>query len=208
MDALRRRLDEHRDPADHELQVPLQGFEKSGTQYQDSKSSDESGRPPQGDLEEYFQARPRQNWILVVVILLLATTLALLSTFHIVLLQRLSQPGEIGSHRQETQHLAKTHADCGASVAEAKSKGCTWDELTKAWIPSQCPQFGLDEYKTEGMLANPHDNATSWPYYADQDGEVEVNLLVLAEDEDRDPLEPSPAFDALRVEFEEGALVI
>jgi len=64
---------------------------------------------------------------------------------------------------------------------------CSWDELTKAWLPADCPRFGIDEYRLEGIVNNPRENASSWAYYADQKGEVEVNFNKLARMEDRDP---------------------
>lgn len=176
---------------DDELRAPLRVMEKIGTEYQDSASSEDGGSSERQDMHhDYQRARPQRNWVLLLITLFLTIILTILSTFHVLLLRELSHHKTAGNHQHESPHAAKQHTDCGASVADAKAKGCVWDELTKAWIPSQCPQFGLDEYKLEGMLANPHDNATSWPYYADQNGEVEVSLNVLAEDEARDPLEP------------------
>ncbi len=89
-----------------------------------------------------------------------------------------TQPG----HRFQKHHIRH----CGKSVQEAKANGCWWDELTKAWLPDECPRYGAEEYMREGMLSNPHDNGTSWAYWWDQAGTSTLDLDRFAEDEHRD----------------------
>lgn len=123
---------------------------------------------------------------------LVALTLISLSISQLYLLLRNSPPtrrhrsGESAASRQPTKVRV---LECGTTVAEAKAKGCTWDELSKAWLPRECPRYGLDAYKTQGMLANPHQNATSWPYYWDRHGKSALNLDHVAADEQRDMTE-------------------
>ncbi|OAP55469.1 hypothetical protein AYL99_10442 [Fonsecaea erecta] len=54
--------------------------------------------------------------------------------------------------------------DCGHSVAEARDKGCTFDPLTVAWLPAECPRDGADEFVA---AANP-----SWRYWHDRQMEI------------------------------------
>lgn len=62
-------------------------------------------------------------------------------------------------------HAPRLH--CGQSVAEAQDRGCIYDNLAKAWIPSVCPQVGTQEFVEAGYQAP---NSGGWPYYADKEG--------------------------------------
>ncbi|OIW34363.1 hypothetical protein CONLIGDRAFT_665132 [Coniochaeta ligniaria NRRL 30616] len=169
-----------------EVVVPMDSPGKIESYYQDRESEEtqtpslsSDGRPI------LYQIHPQQNIVFYkFTTALLAVALILLSTFHVLLL--LNQPHAHDPFLPSTVTEQET-TDCGTSVAEAKAKGCWWDELTKAWLPAECPEYGLPEYKMQGMMHNPHDNATSWPYYADQAGLSQVNFKVLAADEHRDP---------------------
>lgn len=59
-------------------------------------------------------------------------------------------------------------------------------ERTSKWLPAECPQYGLDEYKHEGMIYNPHANATGWAYYWEQEGTSNLNMNVFSADEGRE----------------------
>jgi hypothetical protein len=48
----------------------------------------------------------------------------------------------------ESSKALKSHTSltCGTTVAEAKKRGCTFDVLTKYWLPAECPRTGAKEY--------------------------------------------------------------
>jgi hypothetical protein len=53
---------------------------------------------------------------------------------------------------------------CGNSSAEALSLGCTWDQLTWAWLPPNCPHYANDEFVQAG----------NWKFYTDPLGKQEA----------------------------------
>lgn len=60
---------------------------------------------------------------------------------------------------------------CGTSIAEARSHGCTFDYLAKAWLSPQCPRVG-----TQDFLALGGGNLTqAWTYWQERDGGVELS---------------------------------
>lgn len=199
MDAFRKiqqRLNSGSDEARYnELDVSLQAplTEKMDHCYQDSRSSEETQTPQRhgGSRDRYQRQYGHQhsNKFLKLTVAALSLALLVLSSFHVMLL--LNPRGS--SESQPCQAAPATRVlqtkDCGSSVKEAKAKGCWWDELTKAWLPAECPDYGIEEYKTEGMIFNPLDNAISWPYYAEQEGIHDLNLIVVSGDEERDPNE-------------------
>lgn len=121
------------------------------------------------------------------IVLFTALLLVALSIYQTILLAKPAQPGRRSYDSSETRkpRLSK-FISCGKSVAEAKANGCTWDELSKAWLPRECPRYGMEEYRLQGMIANPHQNASTWPYYWDKAGTAELNFNDIAEDETRD----------------------
>jgi hypothetical protein len=62
-----------------------------------------------------------------------------------------------------------TRVSCGQSVAEARQRDCQWDSLVMAWLPKDCPQFGVDDYVALGEGTK--GNGSSWTYWQDRDGE-------------------------------------
>lgn len=172
-----------------EVDVPMDPPGKFESCYQD-RSSEETQTPSLPSQRILYQIHPQQNTVFFkITTIFLAVALILLSTFHVLLLLNQPHSPDACLTAPDITSTVMEHetTDCGTSVAEAKAKGCWWDELTKAWLPAECPEYGLPEYKMQGMEHNPHENATSWPYYADQSGTVNVNFKVLAADEDRDP---------------------
>ncbi|KAJ8130360.1 hypothetical protein O1611_g3272 [Lasiodiplodia mahajangana] len=64
------------------------------------------------------------------------------------------------------QHAPRPQLTCGTSVAEAKKAGCTFDRLTKAWLPAQCPRYYEEEYVQFPATLN-MTNITGWHYWED-----------------------------------------
>lgn len=64
---------------------------------------------------------------------------------------------------------------CGRSIEEAKGKGCVFDTLSKAWLPPECPLYGLDEYLEAGVMAS-NDTDRPWPFYSDKEHKHEVSV--------------------------------
>jgi hypothetical protein len=52
---------------------------------------------------------------------------------------------------------SRSELTCGNSSEEARARGCTFDQLTVAWLPSACPRYGNDEYLSLGP----------WTYWKD-----------------------------------------
>lgn len=177
---------------DEELDLSLQSAEKDESYYHDSRSSEDTQTEPLGHKARPFAPRRlSNNRGLKLTIFALIAALAVVSTFHAILLLNRPHsqcfPSPPPPNEAEIQKGNKQVIDCGASVPEAKAKGCSWDELTKAWLPAECPRYGIDEYRMEGIVHNPRENASSWPYYSDLSGDVEVNFNALARLDDHDP---------------------
>lgn len=66
--------------------------------------------------------------------------------------------------------------DCGLSIQEANAKGCIFDTLSKAWLPSSCPFYGLDEYMAAG-LAISNDTDKPWPFYREKTQEISIQEM-------------------------------
>ncbi|KAK5655851.1 hypothetical protein OQA88_5390 [Cercophora sp. LCS_1] len=174
------------DELDMSLQSPL--VEKMEPCYEDSRSSDETQTPQRHGHQSLYQTRHEHpsNKFLKFTTVILTFALVTLSFFHALLLLN---PRSVSKPCEPVPATTLQTKDCGSSVKEAKAKGCWWDELTKAWLPAECPDYGIEEYKAQGMIFNPLDNAISWPYYIDQEGTRDVNLIVVSSDEERDPNE-------------------
>lgn len=163
---------------DEELKMPL-GSSKSWD------SSDETETLPYHP-QSLFQLRQlSHSRLLKGTTSILLAAVILLSIFNVVLLNQVRLLTTWPDLKNVTQQRQTTN--CGSSVTEAKSKNYNWDELTKAWLPPECPMWGIDEYKREGMIYSPYFNLTGWDYYQDRNGTIQVNLLALAKDENRDP---------------------
>ncbi|KAI1188575.1 hypothetical protein F5B17DRAFT_262952 [Nemania serpens] len=52
---------------------------------------------------------------------------------------------------------------CGKSVAEARRAGCSFDILTKTWLPAACPRH----YEQEFIRFPSSRNMTEWKYWSD-----------------------------------------
>ncbi|KAH6666763.1 hypothetical protein B0J14DRAFT_604344 [Halenospora varia] len=54
---------------------------------------------------------------------------------------------------------------CGSSVEEAVLRGCTWDTISKYWLPAECPRIGI-----------PENAVTDWNYYTTPQGGETVDI--------------------------------
>ena len=61
------------------------------------------------------------------------------------------------------------HQNCGDSIEEALARGCSFDPLTAAWIPPNCPR----DMTTEFIEAGGASKDKKWRYWADKEGEHE-----------------------------------
>ncbi|CAG8976560.1 hypothetical protein HYALB_00010202 [Hymenoscyphus albidus] len=58
--------------------------------------------------------------------------------------------------------------NCGTTLTEAKSLNCTFDPLSVAWLPPDCPRDGTSEFID--FLGN----GTKWKYWYDRAGTQEI----------------------------------
>ncbi|KAI1114941.1 hypothetical protein F5Y14DRAFT_461041 [Nemania sp. NC0429] len=81
------------------------------------------------------------------------------------------------------QHAPRPQLLCGTSIAEAREAGCTFDRLTKAWLPAECPRYYEEEYLRYPSTLN-MTNLTSWHYWEDRATTKEITdqeMAVFAE---------------------------
>jgi hypothetical protein len=71
---------------------------------------------------------------------------------------------------------------CGKSIAEAKSLGCSFDILSKAWLPKGCSRLGSEEYLRDSWSWN----HTGWGIYVDRHQTRELTLEDLMDFADSD----------------------
>lgn len=64
-------------------------------------------------------------------------------------------------------HAPRPQLLCGTSVTEAREAGCSFDRLTKAWLPAECPRYYEEEYLQFPSTLN-MTNLTSWHYWEDR----------------------------------------
>ncbi|KAI0406433.1 hypothetical protein F4802DRAFT_557504 [Xylaria palmicola] len=83
-----------------------------------------------------------------IVILALAASLATVSTLYMRLLR---------------QHAPRPLLTCGHSIEEARRAGCSFDRLTKTWLPATCPRHYEDEFIRYPSALN----MTEWQYWTD-----------------------------------------
>lgn len=68
-------------------------------------------------------------------------------------------------HQTELHQISGSSATCGYTIQEAKASGCTFDHLTKTWLPSRCTRHGEPNF-----LKISASNNDTWPYWADERG--------------------------------------
>jgi hypothetical protein len=116
----------------------------------------------------------RQNHVTLIVTIaamaILMGALGVVTTLYLRLLQQTSVKPPAVEH-------------CGHSVAEAKARGCIFDELQPAWMPASCPRVGSDEFVKAGSEWESR-NGTSyanWRYFHDREFTREISIDELAE---------------------------
>lgn len=97
-----------------------------------------------------------------IIITALAVSLTTISTLYI---------------RLQHKHAVLPLLTCGTSVAEAEQAGCSFDRLTKAWLPAECSR----KYERE-FLEYPAAqlNMSQWRYYEDASAQVEITDAEMA----------------------------
>jgi len=65
-------------------------------------------------------------------------------------------------------YSAHSRTNCGTSIKEALSLNCTYDHLSKAWLPDFCPRDMNEEF----ILAS--ENGTRWKYFRDSEAKIEI----------------------------------
>lgn len=119
------------------------------------------GEAPTTDLlNNHFLGR--SSWgiaILCVVTTTLAVSLTIVSTLYI----------------QEIQYDTSAPVPlltCGTTIHEAKQAGCSFDRLTKAWLPAECSRKYEEEFVE--YPASRLNMTDGWRYYEDTPGRPEV----------------------------------
>lgn len=117
-------------------------------------------------LSEFSQLRRRVK-ILFAFSITLATLLLCLTSLCIRV--TISKPVRQPVHRHH----------CGRTVAEAKSLGCTFDLLSRSWLPKDCSRFGGEEF-IQGLRGFPG-NHTGWGIYRDRQQTYELTMEEIGE---------------------------
>lgn len=135
--------------------------------HHDEKSDIDSGKASTRFDEHPSEKIPPTKLSILLRLSIVALTVALIvvSAFHIQLRVRISPP---------------TRVDCGTTIEIAREKGCKFDQLSKTWLPQECPRVGLKEHLAAGFEAGV-DTGDQWRYYRDQGKEVEMSIEELSE---------------------------
>lgn len=65
-------------------------------------------------------------------------------------------------------YSAQSRTNCGRSIKEALSLNCTYDHLSKSWLPDFCPR----DLNQEFILTS--ENGTEWKYFRDREATIEI----------------------------------
>ncbi|KAI0860222.1 hypothetical protein F4860DRAFT_479680 [Xylaria cubensis] len=107
--------------------------------------------------------------VAVLAIIALAVSLITVSTLYIQLLR---------------QHAPRPLLTCGESVEEAQQAGCSFDRLTKTWLPAPCPR----PYEEQFVQYPSKLNISEWKYWTDLSATEEItddDMALLAETKTR-----------------------
>jgi hypothetical protein len=111
------------------------------------------------DVDEYLGQqlkRPTCHAIIITsVVVPLAISLITVSTLYLQLL-----------HDQ----APRTLLTCGKSVKEAQEAGCSFDRLTKTWLPAACPRYYEEDFVRYPSTLN----ITEWRYWTDLSATEEI----------------------------------
>ncbi|KAI0452922.1 hypothetical protein F5B21DRAFT_526467 [Xylaria acuta] len=93
--------------------------------------------------------------IVNIIITVLAVSLVTVSTLYVQLLR---------------QHAPGPLLTCGNSIEEAQQAGCSFDRLTKTWLPAACPRH----YEEQFIRYPSTLNMTEWKYWIDLSATEEI----------------------------------
>ncbi|KAI1117703.1 hypothetical protein F5Y14DRAFT_401573 [Nemania sp. NC0429] len=117
------------------------------------------GEKSYGDGDEFTGGPPkRPSWytvILHIAIVALAVLFITVSTLYLQLLR---------------EGAPRPLLTCGKSVEEARRTGCSFDVLTKTWLPAACPRH----YEQEFLQFPSTRNMTDWKYWSDAAATKEI----------------------------------
>lgn len=108
------------------------------------------------------RAREQSNWlgpwnvIVTIIIAVLAVSLITVSTLYVRLLH---------------QNAPRPLLTCGKSIKEAKQAGCSFDRLTKTWLPAACPRRYEEQFVQYPSMRL---NMTEWKYWTDLNTTEEI----------------------------------
>ncbi|KAI1754836.1 hypothetical protein F4782DRAFT_491744 [Xylaria castorea] len=105
-----------------------------------------------------------------IAIIALAVSLVTISTFYVQLLR---------------QHAPRPLLTCGKSIEEAREAGCSFDRLTKTWLPAACPRHYEEQFVQYPSTLN----ITEWTYWTDLSATEEItddDMALFAETKARD----------------------
>lgn len=121
--------------------------------------SDEKG--PNGaeiNIDSRHPMSPRCLGVFQIATIVLIVALSAVTALYLRLLDRTAPPRRL---------------DCGQSLEEAHTKGCSFDNLAKSWLPKACPRYGMEEFTRAGHESS---NGSAWRYYVDRPGSEEFIL--------------------------------
>jgi hypothetical protein len=74
-------------------------------------------------------------------------------------------------------HIPQPLLTCGNSIKESRERGCSFDRLTKTWLPAACPRYYEDEFLQYPLSLN----MTEWKYWTDRTAMKEITDEDMAE---------------------------
>jgi len=77
-------------------------------------------------------------------------------------------PSQLSLSSPWQTYSAHSRVSCGTSIEEALSLNCTYDHLSKAWLPEFCPRDMNEEF----ILTS--ENGTRWKYFRDHEATIEI----------------------------------
>lgn len=101
-----------------------------------------------------------------------------LGCLSIILLTALITVAVVTQEPNQSLFSPDNELHCGNSVEEAKSLGCTFDQLTMLWLPKECERTGNSEF-IEFLQSN-----SSWGYWTDEDRNETITDVSLYTDVD------------------------
>ncbi|TRX92274.1 hypothetical protein FHL15_006889 [Xylaria flabelliformis] len=118
-----------------------------------------------GEQSKGLASRTNIVRVAILAIIALAVSLITVSTLYIQLLR---------------QHAPRPLLTCGESVEEAQQAGCSFDRLTKTWLPAACPRH----YEEQFVQYPSKLNISEWKYWTDLSATEEItddDMALLAE---------------------------